>query len=481
MSPFLPVFGSEWGYDGIKWLQNGVELEKKRGLCYNTPIMSQRHTQTGRRGWQLPLSALCAAVALWGLGWSAWRIATEGVGVLGVNNAVPWGWDIVNFVFWIGLGHAGTLISAVLLLTGKSWRGEIARHAELMTLCAVCTAAVFPLVHVGRARMLWQMAPLPMASGVWPNLGSALVWDTAAISSYLLLSVLFWLMGMWGEHGPAALRPTWARCCVLMAALLTPLVVTVHSVVGCDFALTRRWYEPMIPPYFVCGALLSGMAAVQLIALCRGCSRTVTGKLSQLMLGLGCAMGLLYGLELLRTPTHWGVGYACLLALNVGLPLLFALPQLRCHRAAAALVSCGVLLGMWLERAHIIVERSVALTGGSYSPTSVDIAMLAGSVGLFLALFLSLSARMPAEQTDPLSYLSTPCPTHPGRAAAIGATVGAAACTLWAALTQWADTAGTLGSRPHGWEFWWPPLFVCALLGGGIAVFLHFILQYRRS
>ena len=270
----------------------------------------------------------------------------------------------------------------------------------------------------------------------------------------LLLSVLFWLMGMWGEHGPAALRPVWSRCCLLMAALLTPLVVTVHSVVGCDFALTQRWYEPMIAPYFVCGALLSGMAAVQIIALCRKCSQLVIGKLSQLMLGLGCAMGLLYGLELLRTPSHRSTGYACLFALNVGLPLLFTLPGLRSNRAVVAVVSCGVLLGMWLERALIIVERSVAHTGGSYTPTEVDIAMMAGSVGLFMALFLSLSARMPAEQTDPLNHLNTPCPTQPGRWTAIGAAVGAAACALWAALTQWADTSGTLGSRPHGWDFW---------------------------
>ncbi|MBR7108570.1 MAG: polysulfide reductase NrfD, partial [Akkermansia sp.] len=131
---------------------------------------------------------LCVLLAAWGLGWSAIRIATEGVGVLGVNNAVPWGWDIVLFVFWIGLGHAGTLISAILLLSDKHWRCSIARQAELMTLCAVCTAAVFPLVHVGRAWMLWQMAPLPLPGGVWPELASALVWDAAAISSYLLLS-----------------------------------------------------------------------------------------------------------------------------------------------------------------------------------------------------------------------------------------------------------------------------------------------------
>lgn len=424
---------------------------------------------------------LCAALAAWGLGWSAWRIASEGVGVLGVNNAVPWGWDIANFVFWIGLGHAGTLISAVLLITGQRWRREIARHAELMTLCAVCTAAVFPLVHVGRAWMLWQMVPLPVASGVWPNPASALVWDAAAIGSYLLLSVLFWQLGMWGERAPAALRPLWARSCLLLAALLTPLVVTVHSVVGCDFALTQRWHESIIPPYFVCGALLSGMAAVQLIALCRRCSGGVVERLSHLTLALSCGMGLFYGLELLRTPSLWSKYYALLFGLNIGLPAIFWWPAARRNRAIATVVSCGLLLGMWLERVHIVVGRSVAYTGGSYSPTEVDAAMLVGSVGLFLALYLGISARMPVEKTDPLSYKEEPCPARPGLWAVAGSAAGAAACILWVALTQWADTVGSLASRPHGWAYWWPPILVCALLGGGIAVFLHFIHHSRRA
>ena len=444
--------------------------------------MREEAAQNKRAGWRLPVILLCAATALWGLGWSAWRIATEGVGVLGVNNAVPWGWDIVNFVFWIGLGHAGTLISAVLLITGKRWRGEIARHAELLTLCAVCTAAVFPLVHVGRAWMLWQVAPVPTASGVWPNLGSALMWDAAAISSYLLLSLLFWLVSMWGEQGAESLRPLWGRCCLLLAGLLTPLVVTVHSVVGCDFALTQRWHEPIIPPYFVCGALLSGLAAVQLIALSRRCSSEVISKLSLLILGLSGAMGLCYGLELLREPNHWGSDYALLLLLNVLLPgLLLMAPRLRSCRPLAAVVSMGILFGMWLEREHIIIARSIAETGGSYSPTGVDFAMLIGSAGLFLALFLSISARMPEEKLYPPDYAADPCSTRPALWAGGGALLGAGACVLWATCTQWADTVGELGSRPHGWSYWWPAIFVSALLGAGIAVFLHFLHYYRRS
>ena len=443
--------------------------------------MNEQPTAGQITGWRLPIILLCAAVALWGLGGSAGLIATEGPGVLGVNNAVPWGWDIVNFVFWIGLGHAGTLISAVLLLTGKSWRSGIARHAELMTLCAVITAALFPLVHVGRAWMLWQATPLPMAGGVWPNLSSALIWDSAAISTYLLLSLLFWLMSMWGENAPISLRPVWARSCLMMAALLTPLVVTVHSVVGCDFALTCRWYEPIIPPYFVCGALLSGMAAVLLIALCRRSSLQLLDKLARLMVALALSMGLLYGLELLRTPSHWGENYALLLVLNVALPALLQLRLLRHNRTILALVSTAVLIGMWLEREQLIIGRSLLLTGADYHPTQTDIAMLLGSAGLFLTLYLSIAPRMPQEKHDPLSFLRLPCTSPPTIPAAIGAMVGAILCLLWAYGTQWADTAGVLSSRPHGWGYWWPTLLVCTLLGAGLATFFHFLVHYRRA
>lgn len=418
----------------------------------------------------------CLLAALWGLGWSAVRIATEGAGVLGVNNAVPWGWDIALFVFWIGLGHAGTLISAVLLLAGKRWRKAIARHAELMTLCAIVTAGVFPLAHVGRAWMLWQIAPLPLPGGVWPNLSSALVWDAAAISSYFLLSLLFWLTGIRGERlQEPRQQALWARTCILMAGILTPLVVTVHSVVGSDFALLLRWNEPLFPPYFVCGALLSGMAAVQLIALSLHCRRFILNKLSLLTLTLAGAMGLFYGLELLQHPGLWGKDYAALLLLNVALPALYLFPALRRHRLAAALISAGILGGMWMERVHIIISRSLTLTGGQYSPTGTDAAMAAGSIGLFFFLYLTLSRRMPRETRDPLD-IPPPAPSAPGWRAAGGAALGLAAALLWAAATQETDTAGILTGRPHGLFYYLPALLVSSLAGAGIALSLPFLL-----
>lgn len=433
--------------------------------------------------WKLPLAGIFALVAIWGLGGSAWRIATEGVGILGVNNGVPWGWDIALFVFWIGIGHAGTLISAVLLLTRQRWRLPIARHAELMTLCAVCTAAVFPLVHVGRVYMLWQMAPIPQPGGVWPNMASALVWDAAAISSYFLLSVLFWYMGIRGERvsEPTKQRVS-ARSCMLMAALLTPLVITVHSVVGCDFAVTFRWQSVIIPPYFVCGAILSGLAVVQIIAILRSTAADVTDKLSRLTLVLSATMGLFYLFELCTVPEHADALYGGIILLNVGIPLLLlSSRKLNRHKLIRLAAALSILAGMWLERIQIIISRSESATGIPYSPTQVDVAMLLGSIGLFCALYLSISARMPEEKHDPLDIPQAEQAKSPGIAAAIGFTSGVALAILWSLLTQQADTAGVLSSRPHGLFYHFPAIVVIGLLCAGLAVFINFSHNLRRA
>ncbi len=399
-----------------------------------------------RMAWMVLWLVACLA-ALWGGGWSSWRIADEGVGVLGVNHGVPWGMDIVHFVFWIGLGHAGTLISAVLLLTGQHWRNPIARSAELMTLCAVVCAAVFPVVHVGRVWMAWMASPLPDTSGVWPDLSSPLMWDVLAVSSYLTLSALYWWIGAapdfavmrdncschWlkklygflalGWQGTSRQWTVYERVSVLLAVVLTPLVVSVHSVVSFDFAATQThgWHETMFPPYFVAGAILSGLAMVQLIIFGGQCwlpeqtalflRREAMDKSSRLLLGMSCVMGAMYFWETMSAALTGGEAWNsmkdrlvdwpfwAMVIGNVVLPQVYWVKQLRGKGWCVVPIACCILAGMWSERWLIVVNSlehgGSAALNSTYAPTDVDWAMGIGAVGLFLALFLAVSKVAP--------------------------------------------------------------------------------------
>ena len=390
----------------------------------------------------------CALLAAWGIGWSSWRIAVEGVGVLGVNNNVMWGLDIVHFVFWIGLGHAGTLISAVLLLTRQSWRSPIARGAEQMTLCAVVCAAIFPMVHVGRVWMAWMASPLPEVSGIWPDMASPLMWDVMAVSTYFLLSLLYWYIGLvpdfallrdcckgrlrrrygWlalGWQGTSRQWRAYEKASLLFAVILTPLVVSVHSVVSFDFSVTQvpGWHRSIFPPYFVGGAILSGMAMVQLILL--GVSRLMAGSgvrravtpaildlSSRFVLALSLVMGGMYLWDHLSVMLGGGVSepfpgrnpvnavfITGMVIGNVALPQLFWFRSLRTNRWVIAAVALGVLAGMWMERFWIVVNSLkaslLAASIGDYCPSMTDLAMMAGSVGLFMALYMALVRMAP--------------------------------------------------------------------------------------
>lgn len=404
-------------------------------------MLAEVRKPLGAVWWCVFLASLL--LAAWGVGWSSWRIAAEGVGVLGVNNRVAWGLDIVHFVFWIGLGHAGTLISAVLLLTRQSWRGPIARGAELMTLCAVVCAAVFPVVHVGRVWMAWMASPLPEVSGIWPDMASPLMWDVMAVSTYFLLSLLYWFIGLvpdfallrdcctgrlrrrygllaLGWQGTGRQWRAYEKASLLFAAILTPLVVSVHSVVSFDFAVTLvpGWHQSIFPPYFVAGAILSGMAMVQLILLAvrrlmagsgvrEAVSPAILNTSSLFVLALSLVMGAMYLWEWLGArlndslpPVHAGhhaVGAAligAMLLCNVALPQLFWFRSLRTNAAVIVVVALGVLAGMWLERFWIVVDSLKAswmASGiGDYAPSMTDLAMMAGSAGLFTALYMAL-------------------------------------------------------------------------------------------
>ena len=416
------------------------------------------------------LTLFFLSVGLVGLVGGGLRIALEGPGVLGVNNAVPWGWDVVQFVFWIGLGHAGTLISAVLLLTRQGWSRDIARQAELMTLCAVAVAAVFPAVHVGRVWMEWMFYPGPLPGGLWPNAASPLVWDPVAIGAYFLLSVLYAAMGLReGQGMTPAQRDSRARACLLMAGVLTPLVVTVHSVVGCDFAVLLRWHASFLPPYFVCGAILSGLAMVQLIV--RGTGGEVPVPMMRLTAGVATGMGVFYALELAECPQLFDAVYVAMVLLNVAAPLCLLLPVVQHRVALQVLIGAGVLSGMWLERVHIIVMRSEKLFGVDYMPTRTDWAMLVGSIGAFLGLFLWLEARLPKRGTDGGDAASAP--PGQGLAACLGGLVGVLVAVCWLHATQGAETAGVLTGRPHGVFFQVPVYMVCGLLGAGVAIYMN--------
>lgn len=382
-------------------------------------------------------------LAAWGVGWSSWRIAAEGVGVLGLNNNVVWGLDIVHFVFWIGLGHAGTLISAVLLLTRQSWRSPIARGAELMTLCAVVCAAVFPVVHVGRVWMAWMAGPLPEVSGIWPDMASPLMWDVMAVSTYFLLSLTYWYIGLipdfallrdccterlkrrygllaLGWQGTGRQWRAYEKASLLFAAILTPLVVSVHSVVSFDFSVTQvpGWHQSIFPPYFVGGAILSGMAMVQLILLAvrrlmagSGVREAITPAIlnlsSKFVLALALVMGAMYLLEHMAVLLNGGapelfpgrnpvgpVFMAAMIAGNVVLPQLFWFRSLRTNPLVIVVVALGVLAGMWMERFWIVVDSLkaslLAANAGDYFPSLTDLAMMAGSAGLFTALYMIL-------------------------------------------------------------------------------------------
>ncbi len=431
-------------------------MKKVNQPSHYTQTASQRLIKLVVEEVQAPLSikwwvifVVCCAIAFRGLGVSSWQMASEGVGVLGVNNHVPWGWDIVHFVFWIGLGHAGTLISSVLLLTRQPWRSPIARGAELMTLCAVICAGIFPVVHVGRIWMGWMTAPLPEVSGVWSNLGSPLMWDVLAVSTYFCLSISYWYMGLipdfallrdtctgkrkwWyglfalGWKGTSTQWYVYEKSSLIFAAILTPLVISVHSVVSFDFAVTVNagWHETLYPPYFVIGAMLSGMAMIILILVCvkklmgESVRVAITARVmnlaSKLLLTLSLLMGFMYlwehlcGLmqsedvtELLHAKNQeWG-GWAMWLMIvgNVLIPQCLWFNKIRRSAWSLVLVSLSVLGGMWLERFLIVVGslKQSFLWGqcGDYLPSTTDVWMFVGSAGLFVCLYMVLVRLTP--------------------------------------------------------------------------------------
>jgi molybdopterin-containing oxidoreductase family membrane subunit len=390
-------------------------------------------------GWLILASGAGSAVFAIALAYTF----VAGIGVWGNNVPVGWAFAITNFVWWIGIGHAGTFISAILYLMQQEWRTSINRIAEAMTLFAVVNAGLFPIAHLGRPWFFYWLVPYPATMGVWPQFRSSLTWDIAAISTYGTVSLLFWYLGLVPDLASARdSAPTLARrriygffalgwrgaasawrshriAYLLLAGLATPLVVSVHSIVSLDFSVAKQpgWHSTIFPPYFVAGAIFSGFAMVlTLVIPLRALLRLhdlITPRhldnLAKVLLATGSVVAYSYLIEpfmawyggdpydrYVQLVSRPGDAFAWIYWLTVGcnalLPQLLWIPRLRRSAAALFAISLLVQLGMWSER-YVIVVTSLQRdflpsSWHGYRPTLVDFTLLGGSICLFLFLFL---------------------------------------------------------------------------------------------
>jgi Ni/Fe-hydrogenase subunit HybB-like protein len=372
-----------------------------------------------------------------------------GVGIWGIKIPVAWGFAIVNFVWWIGIGHAGTLISAILLLLHQEWRTSINRFAEAMTLFAVACAGMFPLLHLGRPWFFYWLLPYPSTMGIWPQFRSPLVWDVFAVSTYATVSFFFWYMGLipdlatlrdraqnllgrktygllaMGWRGSAIHWRRYEVAYLLMAGLATPLVVSVHSVVSFDFtiAIVPGWHSTIFPPYFVAGAIYSGFAMVMTLAIplrrIYGLEDFITMRhldnMAKVLLATGLIVAYGYFMETLmawysgnryeqymmlnRVFGPYASVYWAVMVCNVLAPQAAWFPRVRASVPALFVLALIVNVGMWLERYMIIVvslhRDFMPSAWGMYAGTGWDWATLVGSIGLFLALMFLFIRVLP--------------------------------------------------------------------------------------
>ncbi len=374
-----------------------------------------------------------------------------GIGTWGLNKTVGWAFDITNFVFWVGIGHAGTLISAILFLFRQKWRTSINRAAEAMTLFAVMCAALFPIIHMGRPWLFAWMFPYPNSRGtLWVNFRSPLLWDVFAISTYFIVSAVFWFVGLVPDLatmrdrstgvrrtifsilslGWTGSNRTWSRYEVvylLLAGLATPLVVSVHTIVSMDFATSviPGWHTPIFPPYFVAGAVFSGFAMVlTLMIIARvtmGFTHLITighlEKMTKVILVTGGIVGLAYASELFvalysenpyeawvflknRATGPFAWAYWTMVTCNVIIPQLFWIKKVRTTPALIFAISIVINIGMWFERFVIIVTSIhrdyLPSSWAMYAPTFIEVGTFIGTFGLFFTAFLLFCRFLPA-------------------------------------------------------------------------------------
>jgi len=416
--------------------------------------------------WKVLFGVALFIASFTGLG--LFYLVSTGTGTWGLRSPVGWGWAIVNFVFWVGIGHAGTLISAILCLLRQKWRTSINRAAEAMTIFAVMCAGIFPLFHVGRVWFGWWLLPLPNQNGIWPQFRSPLEWDVFAVSTYFTVSTLFWYMGMVPDLGVIRDRAkTWWRkafysvlalgwrsgnrqwsnfemAYLLLAGLSTPLVLSVHTIVSFDFAVSNvpGWHTTIFPPYFVAGAIFSGFAMVLTLMLPLRAIYRLHDVINQyhidnmckIILATGTMVGYAYATEFFIAAYSGNVyekfafinrafgqyywAYWIMVSCNVITPQLFWFKKVRENHSLVWIICIFVNVGMWFER-FVITCTSLAndylpSSWGYYSPTIVDIFTFFGTFGFFSVLFLLFirflpllpmaEIKMVAPQADPHAH-----------------------------------------------------------------------------
>ncbi len=413
-------------------------------------ITERISTLAVRRTGRLWLGGFVVALSLalllfFGIGW----LLARGVGIWGLNVPVAWSFAIADYVWWIAIGMGGTFISAALYLTRKDWRCSLSRYAEAMTVLAVSVSGLFPILHLGRPWFFYWLFPYPNIMSAWPQWRSALEWDFFAILAYLLVSILYlyvglvpdlatlrdrsqsgrraWVYGLLalGWRGEARHWRRFETLSLLLAGLAVPLVFSVHSMVALDFSegLLPGWHSTIFPPFFVAGALFSGFAMVLVLGIpmrrCLGLEAYITERhlanMAKMMLAAGLVVDYSYVAEIFTAfysmdryevaltlhrlvGAYAGVFWATIFC-NVLLIQLLWSPRVRANHAALFLISVGVLIGMWLERFMLIVtalyEDYLPSSWGMFYPTAWDLAFLAGSIGLFFALYLLFARRLP--------------------------------------------------------------------------------------
>jgi molybdopterin-containing oxidoreductase family membrane subunit len=417
----------------------GTITDKISSIVLNSEISLGWLALLGISGFVMTGLLVAATYLLW-----------RGVGIWGINIPIGWGFAIVNFVWWIGIGHAGTLISAILLLFKQGWRNSINRFAEAMTIFAVICAGLFPLIHVGRPWLGYWLFPYPNTMNVWPQFRSPLMWDVFAVSTYATISVVFWYIGMIPDLGTLRDRAKsraaqyvygllavgwrgsvrhWARyetSSLLLAGLATPLVLSVHTVISFDFAvaLLPGWHTTIFPPYFVAGAIYSGFAMVITLAIpirkFYHLEDLITlrhvDNMGKVMLATGLIVAYGYSTEVFMSycysASHWeyfmmwnrmfgpiGWSYWVLITFNIALPQLLWFRKFRQNPSLLFIMSLIVNTGMYFERFVIVVTSLtrdyLPSSWGTYRATRWDYMTLAGTLGLFTFLFFLFIRFLP--------------------------------------------------------------------------------------